>query len=114
MKSSFSLDAKVLIGLCAVVDAASILVLATGTNTVQKCGAGWMLAGLEMIVFFSLGTVPIAIALGAVGLAALIPQLRSGMWWVVSAGVFSALAVGTVVVAAQRFPVPSDPIVCVI
>jgi hypothetical protein len=112
MKSAFSLDDKLLIGFCAVIDAAAFYTLAYGEHTVQKCGGAWVLGHLEMIAVFSIGIIPLIIAVAAIVAAILMPVLRKPGLWVLSAVLLVPITAGYIVDAHERFPVPSDPVAC--
>lgn len=102
----------VVVGVCAVVDVAAGLTLATGANTVQKCGVDELLGLFELVAWFGFGIFPIGIALAAVGAAFLMPELRRPRLWLMSAALLTLLAVGVVTESHARFPQPSNPAWC--
>jgi hypothetical protein len=108
VKRSFPTGAKIVVGVCAVVDAAAVLTLAMGADAVQKCGAAEVLGLLGLSARVGFGIIPIGIGLVAVGAAFLIPELRRPRWWLLSAGVLALLAVAEVTQAHARFPTPSN------
>jgi hypothetical protein len=102
----------IIVGTCAVVDAAAGLTLWGGADIVQKCGVAKMLGFFELIAWLGFGTIPIGIALVAVAAAFLIPELRRPRLWVFSAALLTLLAIGVVAAAQARYPTPTQPAVC--
>jgi hypothetical protein len=112
VESSFPIRAKIVVGVCAVVDAAALLMLVAGAEAVGKCGAAPVLGLLKWIGTVGFGIVPIGIALAAVGTAFLMPELRKPGRWLLSAALLTLIAVGAVTQAHARFLKPTDPAWC--
>jgi hypothetical protein len=102
----------VVVGLCAAIDAAAVVTLMLGADTVENCGAAKLLGTLEMLAWLGYGIIPMCIAFFAAGSACLIPELRNPKSWLGSAAVLSFLAVADVIEGHPRFPTPSNPAFC--
>ena len=100
------------VGVCAVIDAAAALTLMSGADAVKYCGTAAVLGLLKMLALTGFGIISISLALAAVGAAFLIPELRSPRWWLWSAAALSLFAVADVTEAHARFPTPSNPAFC--
>lgn len=112
MNGSFPIWATLVVAVCAVVDAAAVVTLMLGANTVKYCGTAQLLGILHMLAWLGYGIIPICIALFAVGAAFWIPEIRNPRLWLGSAAVLSFFAVADVTEAHARFPTPSDHAWC--
>jgi hypothetical protein len=99
-----------LAALCATVDVVAVGIIPIA-RTVVLCGIDWVLTYLTMIAVFSVGAFPIAIVAAAIVLLAVVPRLRSPWPWIGSAVLLSAVAAGSVAVAA-RHPASPHPGLC--
>lgn len=92
---------------CATVDVIAIGMIPLASTVVQ-CGTDWVLAYLTIIVIFSVGGFPVAIAVAAIVLMKAVPRLHSPWPWLGSALLLGTAAAASIALAT-RHAMPSDP-----